>query len=29
MYFGYVAAVSAVGGFAGLALRNMLNRKEA
>ncbi|WP_109483881.1 MFS transporter [Paraburkholderia sp. C35] len=29
MYFGYVAAVSAVGGVAGLVLRNMLNRKEA
>jgi hypothetical protein len=29
MYFGYVAAVSAVGGCAGLVLRNMLNRKEA
>ncbi|MEM5437462.1 MFS transporter [Paraburkholderia diazotrophica] len=28
MYFGYVAAVSAVGGCAGLVLRNMLNRKE-
>jgi len=29
MYFGYVAAVSAVGGVAGLVLRNMLKRKEA
>jgi MFS family permease len=29
MYFGYVAAVSAIGGVAGLVLRNMLNRKEA
>ena len=28
MYFGYVAAVSAVGGCAGLVLRNMLKRKE-
>jgi sugar phosphate permease len=28
MYFGYVAAVSAIGGCAGLVLRNMLNRKE-
>ncbi|WP_144161981.1 MFS transporter [Paraburkholderia sp. BCC1885] len=28
LYFGYVAAVAAVGGFAALALRNMLNRKE-
>ncbi|SIT50315.1 MFS transporter [Paraburkholderia piptadeniae] len=28
MYFGYVAAVSAVGGCVGLVLRNMLNRKE-
>nr|WP_152756086.1 MFS transporter [Paraburkholderia franconis] len=28
IYFGYVAAVSAVGGCAGLVLRNMLNRKE-
>lgn len=29
LYFGYVAAVAAIGGFAGLALRNMLNRKES
>ncbi|MEM5342063.1 MFS transporter [Paraburkholderia azotifigens] len=29
MYFGYVAAVSAVGGCAGLVLRNMLKTKEA
>jgi MFS family permease len=28
LYFGYVAAMAALGGFAGLALRNMLNRKE-
>ena len=28
MYFGYVAAVAMLGGCAGLALRNMLNRKE-
>jgi len=28
MYFGYVAAMAALGGFAGLALRSMLNRKE-
>ncbi|CAE6712789.1 Inner membrane protein YihN [Paraburkholderia domus] len=27
LYFGYVAGVAALGGFAGLALRNMLNRK--
>jgi hypothetical protein len=27
LYFGYVAAMAALGGFAGLALRNMLNRK--
>ncbi|MEM5370759.1 MFS transporter [Paraburkholderia azotifigens] len=29
MYFGYVSAVSAVGGCAGLVLRNMLKTKEA
>ncbi|HEY1999891.1 MFS transporter [Paraburkholderia sp.] len=28
LYFGYVAAVAALGGFAALALRNMLNKKE-
>ncbi|REE18934.1 sugar phosphate permease [Paraburkholderia sp. BL27I4N3] len=28
LYFGYVAAMAALGGFAGLALRSMLNRKE-
>ncbi|MFM0667974.1 MFS transporter [Paraburkholderia sediminicola] len=28
LYFGYVAVMAALGGFAGLALRNMLNRKE-
>jgi MFS family permease len=28
LYFGYVAGMAALGGFAGLALRNMLNRKE-
>jgi MFS family permease len=28
LYFGYVAAMAALGGFAGLVLRNMLNRKE-
>ncbi|RZF27556.1 MFS transporter [Paraburkholderia sp. UYCP14C] len=28
LYFGYVAAMAALGGFAGLALRNMLKRKE-
>jgi MFS family permease len=28
LYFGYVAAVATLGGFAALALRNMLNRKE-
>ena len=28
LYFGYVAAMAALGGFAGLALRNMLTRKE-
>ena len=28
LYFGYVAAMAALGGIAGLALRNMLNRKE-
>ncbi|WP_144143491.1 MFS transporter [Paraburkholderia sp. BCC1884] len=28
LYFGYVAAMAALGGFAGLALKNMLNRKE-
>jgi MFS family permease len=28
LYFGYVAAMAALGGVAGLALRNMLNRKE-
>jgi MFS family permease len=28
LYFGYVAAMAALGGFAGLALRNLLNRKE-
>jgi predicted MFS family arabinose efflux permease len=28
LYFGYVAAMAAVGGFAGLALKNMLKRKE-
>ncbi|HEX7911357.1 MAG TPA: MFS transporter [Paraburkholderia sp.] len=28
LYFGYVAAMAALGGFAGLALRNMLNKKE-
>ncbi|MFM0310877.1 MFS transporter [Paraburkholderia sp. RL17-383-BIF-A] len=28
LYFGYVAAMAALGGFAGLALRNMLNRRE-
>jgi len=28
LYFGYVAAVAALGGCAALALRNMLNRKE-
>ncbi|MDE1184268.1 MFS transporter [Paraburkholderia sp.] len=28
LYFAYVAAVAALGGVAGLALRNMLNRKE-
>ncbi|RKF33449.1 nitrate/nitrite transporter [Paraburkholderia fungorum] len=27
LYFGYVAAMAALGGFAGLALRNMLKRK--
>ncbi|MFM0284303.1 MFS transporter [Paraburkholderia sediminicola] len=27
LYFGYVAGMAALGGFAGLALRNMLNRK--
>ncbi|MFM0738470.1 MFS transporter [Paraburkholderia xenovorans] len=27
MYFGYVAGMAALGGFAGLALRNMLKRK--
>jgi MFS family permease len=27
LYFGYVAAMATLGGFAGLALRNMLNRK--
>ncbi|HZZ02623.1 MFS transporter [Paraburkholderia sp.] len=27
LYFGYVAGIAALGGFAGLALRNMLNRK--
>ena len=27
LYFGYVAVMAALGGFAGLALRNMLNRK--
>jgi MFS family permease len=28
LYFGYVAAMAALGGFAGLALRNMLNQKK-
>jgi len=28
LYFGYVAVMAALGGFAGLALRNMLNRQE-
>ncbi|MFM0336677.1 MFS transporter [Paraburkholderia fungorum] len=28
LYFGYVAGMAALGGFAGLALRNMLNGKE-
>ena len=28
LYFGYVAAAATLGGFAALALRNMLNRKE-
>jgi MFS family permease len=28
LYFGYVAVMAALGGFAGLALKNMLNRKE-
>jgi MFS family permease len=28
LYFGYVAVMAALGGLAGLALRNMLNRKE-
>jgi MFS family permease len=28
LYFGYVAAVATLGGFAALALRNMLHRKE-
>jgi MFS family permease len=28
LYFGYVAAMAAAGGFAGLALKNMLKRKE-
>ncbi|WP_424066058.1 MFS transporter [Paraburkholderia sp.] len=28
LYFGYVAAVAALGGCAALALRNMLNKKE-
>ncbi|WP_442955544.1 MFS transporter [Paraburkholderia sp. MPAMCS5] len=28
LYFGYIAAMATLGGFAGLALRNMLNRKE-
>ncbi|OAJ58874.1 MFS transporter [Paraburkholderia ginsengiterrae] len=28
LYFGYVAAMAALGGFAALALRNMLNQKE-
>ncbi|MFP3564617.1 MFS transporter [Paraburkholderia sp. SIMBA_030] len=28
LYFGYVAGMAALGGFAGLALRNMFNRKE-
>jgi MFS family permease len=28
LYFGYVAVMAALGGFAGLALRNMLNRLE-
>ncbi|WP_434110021.1 MFS transporter [Paraburkholderia caffeinilytica] len=28
LYFGYVAGMAALGGVAGLALRNMLNRKE-
>ncbi|MFL9898453.1 MFS transporter [Paraburkholderia fungorum] len=27
LYFGYVAGMATLGGFAGLALRNMLNRK--
>ncbi|CAE6753663.1 MFS transporter [Paraburkholderia haematera] len=27
LYFGYVAGMAALGGFAGLALRNMLNKK--
>ncbi|MEZ0604346.1 nitrate/nitrite transporter [Paraburkholderia sp. IW21] len=27
LYFGYVAGMAVLGGFAGLALRNMLNRK--
>ncbi|HZZ14177.1 MAG TPA: MFS transporter [Paraburkholderia sp.] len=28
LYFGYVAAMAALGGFAGLALKNRLNRNE-
>jgi hypothetical protein len=28
LYFGYVAVMAALGGVAGLVLRNMLNRKE-
>ncbi len=28
LYFGYVAAVAALGGCAALVLRNMLNKKE-
>jgi MFS family permease len=28
LYFGYVAVMATLGGFAGLALRNMLNRNE-
>ena len=28
LYFGYVAAMAAAGGFAGLALKNMLKRRE-
>ncbi len=27
LYFGYVAGMAALGGFAGLALRNMLSKK--